>query len=361
MISEAALPSLYAPWLRAVAGGPIPEEPKATCDSCAMLSPPAGAPDAVYFHPKTKCCTYVPNLPNFLAGRILSESDPSMAGGRAAVEARIARRVAVRPSCVDLGNVFSLLYETTPAAFGRAPALRCPYLSPEGECGVWKHRPGVCATWYCKHVRGKTAFYFWKLAAELLRRVEEDLEFWCMAQLQVGLSELGELADQSKPHVSELDGDIDWPKYRRLWGDWAGREIEFYQACARLVESLTWPEVQERCGPRVEILAGLVHDAYTHLESSAIPRTLRMKNFHFTGFEAGNYKITTYSPFDPLVMSERLAHVLHYFDGRPTEQALQAILVEQNLRMSPELVRRLWDFGILEAWEPNTNLFPIVS
>jgi hypothetical protein len=359
MISEAALPPLYAPWLRAIAGGPIPEELKSTCNHCAMLPPSASAPDAMYFRPETKCCTYWPDLPNFLAGRIVSESDPSMIGGRASVEARIARRVAVKPSRIDSGGVFSLLYETTPAVFGRAPALRCPYLSSDGECGVWKHRPGVCATWYCKHLRGKTGFHFWKLADELLRRVEEDLAFWCMTQLQVGLSELGELADQSKPHVSELDGDIDWLKYRRLWGDWAGREIEFYRACAGLVESLTWQEVEAKCGPRVEILAGLVRDAYTHLESSVIPETLRMKDLHFASFEAGNYKVATYSPFDPLLMSERLAHVLRYFDGRPTEKALQAILVEQNIRLSSELVRRLWDFGILEAWEP--NLLPIVS
>jgi hypothetical protein len=315
----------------------------------------------MYFHPETKCCTYVPDLPNFLAGRILSESDPSMVGGRAAVEARIARRVAVKPSRIDSGNVFTLLYEKTPAAFGRAPALRCHYLSSDGQCGVWRHRPGVCATWYCKHVRGKTSFRFWKLADELLRRVEQDLAHWCMAQLRVGLSELGEPSDQSKPHVSELGGDIDWPKYRRIWGAWAGRETEFYQACARLVESLTWPEVEDRCGPRVGILAGLVRDAYAHLESSVIPEILRLKTLHFTSFETGNYKITTYSPFDPLLMSERLAHVLHYFDGRPTEEVLQAILVEQNIRMSPELVRRLWDFGILEAGDQNTDLFPIVS
>ncbi len=361
MISDATLPELYAPWLRTVAGGPIPAETKATCDHCAMLASPGSGPDAGYFHPDTKCCTFKPNLPNFLAGRILSESDPSMLEGRKAVEAQIARRVAVKPSEVSSGFVFSLLYGATPFAMGRAPALRCHYLSPGGECGIWKHRPGVCATWYCKHVRGATGHRFWKLADKLLREVEQDLAYWCMAQHQVGSGELGELAPQTRPHVSELDGEIDWAQYRRLWGNWAGREIEFYQACARLVETLTWPQVEENCGPRVGILAGLVRDAYAHLESSAIPERLRIKEVTFTGFEGGNYKVTAYSGFDPLLMPERLARVLRYFDGRPTEEALQAILVERSVRLDLSLVRRLVDFGILEAWDSGKSLFPMVS
>src|SRR5580692_10598849 len=100
MIPEATLPALYAPWLRIVAGGPIPAEVKATCDRCAMLAPPSARTDVVHFRPETKCCTFQPSLPNFLAGRILSEPDPSMAEGRKAVETRIAGRVAVKPSKV---------------------------------------------------------------------------------------------------------------------------------------------------------------------------------------------------------------------------------------------------------------------
>lgn len=361
MISEASLPALYAPWLRTIVGGPIPAETKATCDNCAMLPSPGSSPDALYFRPDTKCCTFQPNLPNFLGGRILSESDPSMAAGRKAVEARIARRVAVKPSRISSGVVFDLLYQNTPMVFGRAPALRCHYLSPKGECGVWKHRPGICATWYCKHVRGATGFRFWKLAQKLLHEVESDLAYWCMAELQVGSGEVGELAPQSRPHVSELEGDIDWAQYRRLWGNWAGREVEFYQACAGLVESLTWQQVEERCGPRVGILAGLLRDSYAHLESSAIPEHLRINEVRLTGFADGHYRVTAYSEFDPVLMPERLPGVLRYFDGRPTEEALQAILSEQGVRLDLGLVRRLVDFRILVDPETNRSQEPVES
>jgi hypothetical protein len=361
MIPEAALPALYAPWLRSIAGGPIPAEVNATCDRCAMLAPPGARPDAAYFRPDTKCCAYQPSLPNFLAGRLLSESDPSMAEGRKVVEARIARRVAVKPSKVGAGGVFPLLYGATPFAFGRAPALRCHYLSPDGECGVWKHRPGVCATWFCKHVRGATGQRFWKLADKLLREVERDLAYWCMAQHQVGFNEAAEPDSQARPHVSELDGDIDWAQYRRLWGSWAGRETEFYQACARLVETLTWEQVAERCGPRVGILAGLVRDACIHLQSLAIPERLQINQIRITDFDGKNYRVIASSAFDPLLMSARLAGVLRYFDGRPTEEALEAILAEQNLRLDASLVRKLVDFEILKAAGSGEDLLPILS
>jgi hypothetical protein len=31
---------------------------------------------ALAFHPETKCCTYIPALPNFLVGRIVEDDDP---------------------------------------------------------------------------------------------------------------------------------------------------------------------------------------------------------------------------------------------------------------------------------------------
>ena len=73
MIAEAALPPLYAGWLRSITGGPIPAETKATCDHCAMLAPPEKSPGAIYFDPATKCCAFQPHLPNFVAGQILGD------------------------------------------------------------------------------------------------------------------------------------------------------------------------------------------------------------------------------------------------------------------------------------------------
>ena len=190
---DTTIPPLYAPWLRDIVGGPIPAETRATCDRCVMLPTEGSAPDAVFFSPITKCCTYQPTIPNFLAA--------------------------------------------------------------------------------------------------------------------AGLFLLGE-EFAAQPDVTELEGPPDPRRYRDLWGTWEGREAEFYQACATLVEPLQLQIVDAR---------------------------------------DGKYWLISYSEHDPLVMPEQLVGVLSYFDGRPTEDALAAILAERNVRVDLSLVRRMVDFGILRA------------
>jgi hypothetical protein len=189
--------------------------------------------------------------------------------------------------------------------------------------------------------------------------VEQDLALWCLAELKAGSAELGELAPRAMPDVSELNGEVDGARYLALWGEWAGREIEFYCACAGLVEPLTWEEVCHVCGPRVRILASLVRDAYVHLGSEAIPERLRLTRSSLVSAERGGYTVTTYSGLDPLRMPEPLLRLLRYFDGRPTEAALEAIRTEEGIRVDLSLVRRLVDFQILEACELEQRTFPV--
>ena len=96
------LPPLYAGWIDDLLDGPLPHESEATCEDCAMW-PGAGSSGAgaLAFHPETKCCTYIPSLPNFLVGRIVEDDDPAMAPGRASVEARIDARLGVTPMGID--------------------------------------------------------------------------------------------------------------------------------------------------------------------------------------------------------------------------------------------------------------------
>jgi hypothetical protein len=361
MIPEAGLPQLYSTWLHTITGGPIPAETSATCESCAMLPSPGSSPEATFFHPATKCCAYQPHLPNFLAGRILLDDDPSMAAGRRELEQRIARRVVVTPRWAGPGSVFGLLYRSTPNVFGRAPELRCQFLDSGGGCGIWKHRPGVCVTWFCKHVRGDTGRRFWKLTDTLLHIVEQELTIWCLAELKTGSAEVDEMGQRSSPQVSELGGEVDWGHYRKLWGARVGQEADFYRACASLVDGLTWQQVLQISGPRVRILAELVHDAYVHLGSVATPERLRLGRVQFIGIEGQGYRVLGYSQYDPLVVPEKLARVLRYFDGRPTEEILENILSQENLRLDLKLIRKMVDFGILQGCSSENNALPIIG
>ena len=60
----ATLPPLYQRWVAEILDE-IPAEPEATCLDCPMVSR-SGEQEGVFFNPVTKCCTYRPNLPNYL-------------------------------------------------------------------------------------------------------------------------------------------------------------------------------------------------------------------------------------------------------------------------------------------------------
>src|SRR5438132_6724241 len=126
---------------------PIPDEKVATCDDCVMCKSGAVAP--LSFHPELKCCTYVPELPNFLVGRILSDADPCGTAGRASLVARICDGVAVTPLGVGRSPSLERLYSQSGSdLFGRSAELRCPHYQPDsGRCGIWRHRNATCATW----------------------------------------------------------------------------------------------------------------------------------------------------------------------------------------------------------------------
>jgi hypothetical protein len=48
--------------------------------------------------------------------------------------------------------------------------------------------------------------------------------------------------------------------------------------------------------------------------------------------------------------------VLHYFDGRLTEEALEVILSKEGVFVDLSLVRRLVDFGLLQACVDKNSL-----
>jgi hypothetical protein len=109
----------------------------------------------------------------------------------------------------------------------------------------------------------------------------------------------------------------------------------------------------------VRILAGLLCDAYLHLASEAIPERLQLCEFRISGLEGDGYRVVAYSPYDPLIMPEPLARTLHYFDGRFTEDALEAIFKEQGVQVDLSLVRRMVDFGLLQACA-DKNVLPVL-
>jgi hypothetical protein len=332
----------------------LPPETVATCSTCVMLPPgdrreaPAGA---TFFNASTKCCTYLPELHNFLVGRILSSSETD-ARGRETVEERIAAANGVTPLGLGRSRSYTLLYlEGGSDLFGRAGSMRCPHYLDDGRCGVWQHRESTCATWFCKHVRGKTGHDTWRAVQELLRLAERDLAWWCVRELDIDIVAVQRLlVRRSMRRVSadEVDGTADTRsrEYVELWGAWAGREQEFYVACAARVEPLKWLDVLAIGSPELRAAA----DVASSLASSAAAThdRLTLAALRVTSLRDGVATVSTYNAYDPLSIPIELLEALSAFDGRPTAVVLDELSRERDVEIEHDLLRRLVDFGVLE-------------
>jgi hypothetical protein len=345
-LAASSLPPLYAPWIDEALGGPLPEERHATCSTCAMCKPTAtkaATASLTLFDPATKCCTYLPTLPNFLVGMILEDDDPAAIAGRTSVERRIAAGIGVTPLGLQSDPHYALIYKHAGGElFGRATGLRCLHYLPAdgGQCGIWRHRNAVCATWFCKYERGRVGQRFWDALLQLLTLVERHLGLWAA-------TELGEPIDRLGPallpyYATTLPGPMSTWSQR-----WVGRPHEFYRESARLVEALTWMEVRKIGGPELALVAGQLRAAYGALQADGVPRYLRLGPVGTIARDSGDVALTGYNPNDLVVLSSSLAEALHLFDGRqPTDEVCEQIAT-RGVPLDRVALSRLVDFGVL--------------
>lgn len=312
------------------------------------------------FDPDVKCCSYLPSLANFTVGQVLLDDDPAAAHGRASVRARIGKGLGVTPLGLWAAPGYDLLYRFgSTHGFGHSRRLRCPhYVEDSGGCGIWRHRNAVCATWFCKHVRGEAGFRFWESVRQLLSTIELELSRWCVLELDVGARALERLFAPA-PRSSPAEGDTltladleDRPAAATdpaLWGRWAGREADFYAECARLAAGFDLAEVRRRCGPAVRIAEELVRASWERLVAPAPPDRLRVRRLTVVAMSHAACRVSTYSGLDPLEMPRALFDVLPYFDGRPSVEVLRAIRDSGGPALGRGLVHKMVDFGVLEA------------
>jgi hypothetical protein len=298
-----------------------------------MLSPQAPSPHRAYFHVETKCCTHVPLIPNFLVGNLLADDDPAMAAGRASVEARVASGQAVWPIGLGRTAAQNALYRETLAPnetlFGRERSMRCPHYIA-GDCGIWKHRPAMCATWFCKHERGAAGLGFWQSVRSLFEVVERALARWCVL----------EIAGDDDELLAHAFGD----DTAAAWGSWTGRERELYRACADRVATLSWDQIVAICG--VEVRGHQQLARHRREPGRPVPSRLRPAALRVLSLTEERCTTITYSPFDPIEMPRALFDVLSEFDGRPTDDVLAA-LQERGIELPLDVLRKLVDFAVL--------------
>ncbi len=248
---RSTLPPVYAPLLPAHFDAPSVSEPRATCNDCAMCDK-GNAPaelKPLLFARDLKCCTWTPNLANYLVGAILADDDPVLAEGRKRIRERIAKRVAVTPFRVSPTKKYDMLYRAAKSdGFGRAPSLRCPYLHDEQGCTIWKHREGVCTTWFCMHEDGKAGTSYWSALRAYLGFVEGTLASFAAREVSSAVKEPPAGAPDHLTIAELEERPLDDDAYRAIWADWVGREEDFYIACHAAIARLQRGRFEEIVG-----------------------------------------------------------------------------------------------------------------
>lgn len=336
------LPDLYAEWMMDFLGGPLPVEVRATCNDCQMYKArEIPCKSDVVFHPNTKCCTFFPELPNFLVGAVLADSSEETARGKEFFERGAIARGVINPLGIFPTAEYSMSYGFNKDNFGQRESLKCPYYMAEegGLCAIWKYRNGRCSTWFCKHERGTISVVFWKYLDRLLAAVERSISLWCLQKIDLGLRALTELIPASGAPI---------PGAKSVWGKYEGQEREFFISCAKAVRQLSWKDVLEIAGPETHVLARLVQDAFGKYNNPSVPPRLKCGAWKAERCGPSTMRVWTYSPFDPLELDTALLNALSYFDGRrSTAEALGCIQANPNLQLDSALLQKLCGVRIL--------------
>ena len=348
-MSDPVLPPQYDAWLTPLLGS-IPAESRATCTDCVMCDKPERPASAVYaFRPDVKCCVSMPDLPNFLVGRILADED--LPHGRTSTEARIAQRIGVTPWGIRGTPAYKLLHKKSVNAVGRSTSLRCPhFVVDDGTCGIHRHRNHLCSTWFCKHERGLVGYTFWQALKQLIQTIEEDLARWCALELGLSpgaLSMLDGKSEEDPTDTTEIEGNLSEAVYTAYWGNWAGRERDFYLECGQRTSSLGPEDLLRICGPVAHVQLAVARAAWEQHSAKQVPATLRCGSYQLLGVREEGVSAITYSSTDPIGIPAPVLSVLHLFDGRPTGEILQQLVDERGLQLHEDLLQQLVDWGIL--------------
>jgi hypothetical protein len=326
--------SLYSSWLLDFLPGSIPDETRSTCDNCAMCADGSH----ITFDQKVKCCSCIPVIPNFLAGRILTE--------RIDVFESYLPKADVRPQGVYPHNDFLVDYNERSPQFGRRIEWQCPYyLEKEGgTCGIWQNRNSGCATWFCKYLRGHISREFWTATDALLTAVEKSLSNWCVHKLEAGSVDF---RDAFPIEIQEVSFGLQLRQQQYslqspaeiVWGKWLKREKDFFYECDNEVRNLRWNDVRSICGSGIETLKQKTLEAYVAVESDFFPDVVNMSGYQHREKSDTELLVWIDTPYDPVCITKADFRLLHRMNGLKMSEALQYI--------PREILQKLFDAGIL--------------
>lgn len=343
---RSALPPIYAHLLSPVFDAPKVEEPRATCDACQMCDHgDKGAQNetsTVYFHPDTKCCTFYPALPNYLVGAILEDPRPEMEEGKRRIREKIRAKVGVLPQRLAPSKKWSVVYAAAmESSFGRSALLKCPYLGDDSRCTIWHHRESVCFSFFCKFDLGSYGSEMWNEMKAYLATAEKLLSTWVAKDLWPDVKDFRH-SSSSTLTFEELEERPD-ATYAEAWGDWQGREEEFYVACHDRVKAMTpddYAKVVDRTATGRTRLAKLATVIENLGSARRVPGRIAL-NKKLTVLQTGSGVVLTmpYNAHDSIKIENDLYEVLQTFSYDRTVGETRAFLEnEHGVELADELL-----------------------
>lgn len=293
------LPDIYGAILPEALARPVPDESLATCASCAMC-PESPRKNTIVFREDVKCCSWHPTLANYLVGGLLSDPRAGLEEGRRRIRAKIERREGVLPRWVHAPIKSRLLHAAgRAAAFGRSEVLRCPYFNRDsGGCTIWAWRESVCSTFFCKYDHGAHGQTFWRRVKRYLDGAEAALAAYAVRE--VAGADLGGLPPGRRwlTHEELEDQPPAETDYVTWWGEWAGREVDFYKRCYVAVMGLDRAaagELLAHLQPRLDD----VLSAHAELEHPTVPTRLTVNpKLRVLDHDAETVLVQTYNDYD---------------------------------------------------------------
>ena len=347
-------PELYHPFLPAFFHAELPRERSATCTDCAML--PSAENKYLDFidtySAVSKCCTYYPEIPNFLVGAILAETDPARADGKNRIRSSIEKQIGLTPRGLDRPRKYTLLAKRTHDFFGKSRLLICPFYQREkGGCTLWPYLTPTCRTWFCKYDRGQEGLEFWQALRGYWEHVQQTLVRYVLLEFGFPLETIFQSSQEAVPlTLEELDDRPLRPElYEDLWAEWIGREEDFFRQAYDCVVNLTADVFQSLVGIDHSVHLNLVIQRYDAMMKDEPPHRLqRNPRLDVQKTEAGTFMLKGYSPRDVVEVSARLYEILDHFDGNKTvEEVIESLIAQKKMAPEPDLLLSLYHLRIL--------------
>jgi hypothetical protein len=234
------------------------EETIATCENCNLCK----SKQSPYID--TKCCTYQPYLANYLVGGVLVDIDPSLSKGKEIIKEQILARKGVTPYGIIPSHDYIKRERALKSIdFWKVPKEEmtkqlCSYYD-DGNCTVWKYREHLCVTHFCSSVGGSKGKEFWKTIDNYLKMAETSLSQYAMLKLEWDvLNFKTKRINTDDFKLEDENGNIIDENYSALWGEWEGRELEFYKQCFEIVNEIDSNTFQKITGIQREILEAAI-------------------------------------------------------------------------------------------------------